>query len=102
MDGFEEKGVDAVVLDMATPWLVVPKVYEALCGGGCFVSFSPTIEQVVKTVNALNEGGFVDVETFECISRRFKVKEGETRPETLMIGHTGYITHARKVFKTDR
>ncbi|MFH0897629.1 MAG: tRNA (adenine-N1)-methyltransferase [Candidatus Bathyarchaeota archaeon] len=99
VEGFAERGVDAVILDMATPWLVVPRAYEALRGGGSIVSFSPTIEQVVKTVNALNEGGFVSMESVECISRRFKVKEGETRPETLMIGHTGYITHARKVFK---
>ena len=99
INGFAEKGVDAVVLDLATPWLVVPRAYEALRGGGCFVSFSPTIEQVIKTVKSLDEGGFVNIETVECISRRFKVKEGETRPETLMIGHTGYITNARKVFK---
>jgi len=97
-DGFSERGVNAVVLDLATPWLIVPKAYEALQGGGHFVSFSPTIEQTIKTVSALQDG-FVDVETVECISRRFKVKEGETRPETLMVGHTGYITHARKVFK---
>jgi tRNA (adenine57-N1/adenine58-N1)-methyltransferase len=97
-EGFAEKYIDAVVLDLSTPWLIVSRAYESLRGGGCFVSFSPTIEQVVKTVNALNEGGFIDIETIECISRRFKVKEGETRPETLMIGHTGYITHARKVF----
>lgn len=98
VEGFAERGVDAVVLDLATPWLVVPRAHEALRGGGRFVSFSPTVEQVVKTVSALNDD-FVGVETVECISRRFKVKEGETRPETLMVGHTGYITHARKVFK---
>lgn len=99
VEGFSERSVDAIVLDLATPWLVVPRAYEALRGSSCFVSFSPTVEQVVKTVNALNEYGFIDVETVECISRRFKVKEGETRPETLMVGHTGYITHARKVHK---
>jgi tRNA (adenine57-N1/adenine58-N1)-methyltransferase len=98
VSGFDEKYADAVVLDLATPWLVVPSAYEALRGAGCIVSFSPTIEQVVKTVQALRKH-FVGVETVECISRSFKVKEGATRPETLMIGHTGYITHARKVFK---
>ena len=98
--GFNEKCVDAVILDLATPWLVVSCAYEALRGGGCFVSFSPTIEQVIKTVKALeNDGGFIDIETIECISRRFQVKEGKTRPETLMIGHTGYITRARKVYR---
>ena len=98
--GISESEVDAVILDLATPWLVVPNAYEALKGSGCIVSFSPTIEQVVKTVKALEENGFVGIETVECILRRMKVKEGETRPETLMRGHTGYITHARKAFKS--
>jgi len=99
VEGFAEKNVDAVILDLATPWLVVPKAYEALNSTGFFVSFSPTIDQVIKTSKALDETKFIDIETVECISRRYKVKEGETRPETLMIGHTGYITHARKVYK---
>ncbi|MEM2094071.1 MAG: tRNA (adenine-N1)-methyltransferase [Candidatus Bathyarchaeia archaeon] len=92
----EEENVDAVVLDLATPWLVIPHAKVALRGGGIIVSFSPTIEQVVKTVTALENESFVDIETIECIVRRIKVKAGETRPETLMIGHTGYITRGRK------
>jgi hypothetical protein len=28
-----------------------------------------------------------------------QVERGKTRPQTLMTGHTGYITHARKVIK---
>ena len=83
------------MLDLATPWTVVPKAREALKGSGILVSFSPTIEQVVKTVSVLEKEGFVDIETVESFVRRIKVKEGETRPETLMIGHTGYITHGR-------
>ena len=93
--GIEERNIDAVVLDLATPWAVIPKAHEALKGGGNIVTFSPTIEQVVKTVNALEAEGFVDIETTESFIRRMKVKEGETRPETLMVGHTGYITRAR-------
>ncbi len=96
--GFDERNVDAVILDLATPWLVVPRACEALRGSGAFVSFSPTIEQTVKTVEALEASGFVGEETTECILRRIKVKRGETRPETLMIGHTGYLTYARKAF----
>jgi len=94
--GISEKNVDAVILDLATPWLVVPHAYKALKGGGAFASFSPTIEQVVETVEALYEKGFVNIETVECLVRSFQVKRGQTRPETLMIGHTGYITFARK------
>jgi tRNA (adenine57-N1/adenine58-N1)-methyltransferase len=96
----DEENVDAVILDLATPWLVVPLADQALTVGGSFVSFSPTIEQTVKTTTALTENAFVYVETVECILRRIKVKEGQTRPETLMIGHTGYITRARKIQKT--
>lgn len=97
--GIEEKRLDAVVLDMATPWLVVPEAYSALKGSGVFVSFSPTIDQVVKTTEALKENGFEGAETVECLVRRIRAERGKTRPETLMTGHTGYITFARKILK---
>lgn len=96
-EGIDEEGVDAVVLDLATPWLVVPLAHRALAGGGVFASFSPTIEQVMRTVSALRAHLFVEVETVELILRRITVAENRTRPETLMIGHSGYITTARKV-----
>ncbi len=97
--GIDETDLDAVVLDLATPWLVVSHAYDALKGSGILVSFSPTIDQVVKTVEALNEHSFVDIETVECLMRRMQTEKGKTRPETLMTGHTGYVTFARKTFK---
>ena len=97
--GVEERDVDAVILDLATPWLVVPHAYEALKPSGIIVSFSPTIDQVVKTTEALRENGFVFIETVECLMRAMQVERGKTRPQTLMTGHTGYITHARKILK---
>ena len=93
--GIDETELDAVVLDLATPWLVIPHAYLAIKGGGTIVSFSPTIDQVVKTVEAL-QSGFADIQTVECIMRRMQTERGKTRPETLMTGHTGYITYARK------
>lgn len=98
-EGIEEEEVDAVVLDLATPWHVVPLAHGALAGGGVFASFSPTIEQVMRTVSALRGHSFVEVETVELILRRITVAENRTRPETLMIGHSGYITTARKVLE---
>jgi len=100
--GIDETEVDAVVLDMATPWLVTAHAYLALKGSGTIVSFSPTIDQVVKTVEALEENGFVDVQTLECLLRRMRVERGKTRPETVMTGHTGYITFARKAVKSQQ
>lgn len=97
--GIDEREVDAVVLDLAVPWLVVPQAFEALKPSGTIVSFSPTIDQVVKTVEALKENNFVSIETFECIMRGMQIERGKTRPQTLMTGHTGYITHARKIIR---
>ncbi len=99
VQGIDEREVDAVILDLAVPWLVIPHAYEALKPSGTIVSFSPTIDQVVKTVEALREHNFVCIETFECIMRGMQIERGKTRPQTLMTGHTGYITHARKVTK---
>ncbi|MDH5483579.1 MAG: protein methyltransferase, partial [Candidatus Bathyarchaeota archaeon] len=97
--GIDESDVDTIILDLATPWLVVPHAYVALKPCGTLVSFSPTIDQVVKTVEALEEDSFVDIKTVECLMRRMQIARGKTRPQTLMTGHTGYITSARKAMK---
>ncbi len=99
--GIQERDVDAVILDLATPWLVVPHAYDALKSCGTIVSFSPTIDQVVKTVEALKENCFVGIETVECLMRQMQIERGKTRPHTLMTGHTGYITFARKAAKAN-
>jgi tRNA (adenine57-N1/adenine58-N1)-methyltransferase len=89
--GIIEEDVDAVILDLAVPWLIVPHAYNALKPSGSIVSFSPTIDQVVRT----------DIETIECLMRGMQVEPGRTRPQTLMTGHSGYITSGRKKVKTD-
>jgi tRNA (adenine57-N1/adenine58-N1)-methyltransferase len=99
VEGIDERDVDAVILDLATPWLIVPHAHDALKPCGTIVSFSPTIDQVVKTVEALNENNFVDSESIECLMRGMQAERGKTRPQTFMTGHTGYITFARKVIK---
>jgi tRNA (adenine57-N1/adenine58-N1)-methyltransferase len=97
--GYQERDVDAVILDLAVPWLVVPHAYTALKPSGILVSFSPTIDQVVRTTEAMRENGFVFIETIELLMRTMQVERGKTRPNTMMTGHTGYITHARKIIK---
>jgi tRNA (adenine57-N1/adenine58-N1)-methyltransferase len=98
LTGIEERQVDAIVLDMATPWEVVPLAYDALRGGAVFISFSPTIEQTQRTVEALYASHFIEIQTFELIEREMLVRTGKTRPAIRMIGHTGYISSARKVY----
>ncbi len=96
-DDLKLENVDAVVLDMATPWNAIEKVLNYLKFSGTLVSFSPTIEQVKKTVSAMKNNEFIEVNTYELIKRRIQVKENATRPEVRMIGHTGYLTFGRKL-----
>ena len=97
VEGIPQKEVDAIVLDMATPWMAVPSAWESLRGSGVFLAFSPTIEQVIKTNNSLREHPFIEIETVELILRNINVGNNRTRPQTIMIGHSGYLTTARKV-----
>jgi tRNA (adenine57-N1/adenine58-N1)-methyltransferase len=91
--------VDAVFLDMAVPWKVVPHAWEALAGSGIFMSFSPSIEQVIKTSEKLRDYPFIEINTIELMLREITVAHNKTRPRTQMIGHSGYLTSARKVIK---
>ena len=96
-DDLQHKNVDVVVLDMATPWNAIEKIKNYLKYSGTVVSFSPTIEQVKKTVSAMKSQNFIEVNTYELIKRKIQVKENATRPEVRMIGHTGYLTFGRKI-----
>lgn len=95
-DGFDEDEVDVVVLDLPSPWDGIPAAAKALRGGGRVVSLSPTVNQIEIAAEHLIKEGFVYPETFEILSRSYQVKSGKTRPRDRMIGHTGFITVARK------
>ena len=93
----EHSNVDAVMLDMATPWLAMGRVHGFLKNSGVVCSFSPVIEQVIKTHESLKSHHFHDIKTYELLKREIRVKTNATRPNSRMIGHTGYITFARKL-----
>ncbi len=98
IEGIEESDVDAVVLDLATPWLLEDEVHQALKPSHFLASYSPTIEQVMKTCKALGESGrWGMIKTLEILMREIMVRENKTRPTTWMVGHTGYMTFARSL-----
>jgi len=98
LEGIEEKDVDAVVLDLATPWEVVEHAFVALKPSHHFVSYSPTINQVIRTHEALQmQGQWGMIKTLEVLQREIRVKPNATRPKTWMVAHTGYLTFARKL-----
>ncbi len=92
----QETEVDAAILDVPEPWLAVPACRDALRPGGRLVSISPTIGQVERTHAALKDAGLARIWTFEVLERELVVGPGGTRPSFDMLGHTGYITVARR------
>jgi len=89
---------DRVVLDLPEPWQVVPHAAKALRSGGIYLSFVPTVPQVVQTVEALEQAMvFGMVHTFETLLRTWSVQGRSVRPDHRMVAHSGFITVARKV-----
>ncbi|MBI2856307.1 MAG: tRNA (adenine-N1)-methyltransferase [Chloroflexi bacterium] len=95
--GIEERDLDRVVLDVPEPWQVVPHAGDALVGGGIFVSFLPTVLQVYQLHEALRETPYFEMlETVEVLVRPWSVSSRSIRPAHRMVGHTGFITTARR------
>lgn len=95
--GIDETNLDVIILDIPNPWDAVKNVWTALKPGGYFCSFSPLTTQVENTVKELMKLSFIEVKTFENIQREMVVSRYGMRPSFDMLGHTGYLTFARKI-----
>jgi tRNA (adenine57-N1/adenine58-N1)-methyltransferase catalytic subunit len=96
-DGLDVEGIDGVVLDLPEPWEVVASARSALTAGGYAATYTPTYNQLERTVRALRSNGFDDVRALELLERPIHVGDGGTRPEFEMLGHTGFLASGRKV-----
>ena len=94
-EGIDERGLDAVVLDLPEPWRVVPHAVEALRGGGTLLAYNPSITQAVQLREALVESGFELAETVEYLRRTWHIEGQAVRPDHRMVAHTGFLTSAR-------
>jgi tRNA (adenine57-N1/adenine58-N1)-methyltransferase len=60
-------------------------------------SYLPTTVQLQQLVLALGEHGFLHIESFETLRRTWHVGERSVRPDHRMVGHTGFLTIARRL-----
>ncbi len=96
--GFDETDVDAVFLDLRSPWRYLMAVSRALKPGGYFGAILPTANQVIELLAGLQEHGeFAFTEVEELILRPYKAVPGRFRPMDRIIAHTGYLIFARRV-----
>ncbi len=93
----EETTPDRIVLDLPEPWASVEPAARSLAGGGVLASYVPTVPQVQTLRDALSDAGtFTEIETFEVLMRTWTIDGRSVRPDHRMVGHTGFITVARK------
>jgi tRNA (adenine57-N1/adenine58-N1)-methyltransferase len=97
--GIDERDLDRVLLDMPEPHKVVRAAGEALRPGGILLSYLPTINQTALLRQALDEpdARFGLCETQEIMRRTWHVEARSVRPDHRMVGHTGFLTTARRL-----
>jgi tRNA (adenine57-N1/adenine58-N1)-methyltransferase catalytic subunit len=96
-DGIDETDLTSVVLDLPEPWEVLASAGSALRVGGYVATYTPTYNQLERTVRTMRTLGFDEVRAVEVLERGLHVGEGGTRPEFEMLGHTGFLATGRKV-----
>lgn len=96
-DGIDEKNVDMLSLDLPEPWRVIEHANKSLKIGGYFVAYLPSMTQVQIFVSALTKNYRIE-QIFEDLQRNWIVRGQIARPESMMLGHTGFITIARRLY----
>ncbi|MEV4513748.1 tRNA (adenine-N1)-methyltransferase [Dactylosporangium sp. NPDC049525] len=96
--GCEDVGFDRIILDMLTPWEILPLVSRALIPGGVFIGYVATTPQLSELVEALREdGGYTEPRAWESLVRDWHVEGLAVRPDHRMIAHTAFLVSARKL-----
>jgi tRNA (adenine57-N1/adenine58-N1)-methyltransferase len=89
---------DRVILDMLAPWECVSAAAQALVPGGVILAYVATTTQLSKFAEALKESDlFTEPESTETIVRGWHHEGLAVRPQHRMIGHTGFLTVARRM-----
>lgn len=87
---------DVITTDMPDAENALDNLVPHLRNGGRICIYVPNANQLEKAVNALRDRGFCDVRSMEILRRGMEVHAGGVRPSFEMLGHTGYLTFARK------
>lgn len=95
--GFDEKNIDAIFLDLPNPYDYLDQVVQALKPGGYFGSILPTTNQVIKLLTALQRNDFAFVDVCEMLLRYYKPVAERFRPTDRMVAHTGFLIFARSI-----
>lgn len=94
-NGFAEE-FDVLTLDTADAPTITSQAPDLLVPGGYLAVYSPFVEGTREVVEAARSAELQEVRTLETIQRELDVDDRGTRPSTRGVGHTGYLTLARR------
>ena len=95
--GFDEEGVDALILDVPNPYDYIAQARKAIKAGGYFASICPTTNQVTMLLTALRQNHFAFLDVCEVSVRYYKPEPLRFRPTDRMVAHTGYLVFGRPI-----
>jgi tRNA (adenine57-N1/adenine58-N1)-methyltransferase len=87
---------DHVTLDTGDAASVVERVPAVLGSGGYVAVYTPFVETAREITDAARSADLTDLETIETIERRMDFDDRGSRPGTAPVGHTGYLSIARR------
>ena len=88
---------NSIILDLPDPQLLINWAEKSLLLGGKLSCYIPTINQVEDLLSSLSN--WSEIEINEMMHRKWQSKIDAIRPETNMLGHTGFIVSARLLNK---
>ena len=89
------KKIDAIITDVPEPWefFIKNKIENSIN----WVSYLPSMTQVMRMNNVLKDNKFQDIEIKEVILRDWVVDEKIVRPSNKLVSHTGFLISARYI-----
>ena len=88
---------NSIILDLPEPQNLINWAERSLKLGGKILCYVPTINQVEKLLSSLSKWSEIDVS--EIMHRIWRTKLDAIRPDTNILGHTGFLVSARLLNK---
>ena len=90
--------VDRMILDMLSPWEMLPVAASSVIPGGVLIVYVATTTQLSKVTEGLREQQcWTEPQAWETLMRPWHVVGLAVRPEHRMVAHTAFVLFTRRL-----